>query len=166
VYQDLKEKDQLDKWEDIAEQRGWSTKDPGKPKEKIDFWIQFVIASLLAVPGLCFLFRYFRARGRWIEADETGLRTSWGQQLEFGQIVSLDKKRWKSKGIARIDYQQNGRKRRLVLDDWKFDADPTKAILLVVESRIDAGQIVGGAPEPLLEDEHEEVDSAAEDEPT
>jgi len=147
VYQDLKEKDQLDKWEEIAEQRGWPTEDPGKPKEKIDFWIQFVIAGLLAVPGLCFLFRYFRARGRWIEADETGLRTSWGQQLEFGQIVSLDKKRWKSKGIARIDYRQNGRKRRLVLDDWKFDADPTKAILLMVESRIDAAQIVGGAPE-------------------
>jgi hypothetical protein len=164
VYQELKDKDQLDKWEEIAEQNGWSTEDPGNPKEKVDFYIQFGFAGLLGVPGLCFLARYFRARGRWIEADETGLRTSWGQQLEFGQIVSLDKKKWRSKGIANILYEQDGRKRRLVLDDWKFDADPTKAILLAVEARVDVDQIVGGPPEPPPEEEHEEADPAAGEE--
>jgi len=160
VYQQLKEEKRLSEWTEIAKQRGWPTEDPGEPKQEVDFWVQYVIAGILAVPGLCFLFRYFRARGRWIEADQTGLRTSWGQQLDFGQIVSLDKKKWKSKGIAGVNYQQNGRKRRLVLDDWKFDADPTKAILLAVEARIDVGQIVGGPPEPLPEDEHEEADPA------
>jgi len=166
VYQGLKEEGRLSEWEDIARQHGWSTEDPGKPKDAFDIWVQFVIAGLAGVPGLCFAFRFFRARGRWIEANEAGLRTSWGQELEFGQVVSLDKKRWRSKGIARMNYRQDGRKRRLVLDDWKYDADPTKAILLEVESRIDADQIVGGAPEPLPEDEQGEAGTAAGDEPT
>jgi len=175
AYQKLETEARLDQWENTAAEHGWSTEKPEKfehlfdlkePKKleeaqeelkkahNTDIAIQRWLAGIVAVPALLFLYRYFRARGRWIEAHETGLRTSWGQQLEFGQIVSLDKKKWKSKGIARIDYRQNGRKRRLVLDDWKFDADPTKAILLEVESRIDVGQIVGGAPEPLPEDEH------------
>jgi hypothetical protein len=48
-----------------------------------------------------------------------------------------------------------------VLDDWKFEADPTRAILLQVESHIDPAQITGGPPEPPPEDEPEEADSEA-----
>jgi len=153
--QRLKEEDRLDEWGEIAKQRGWSTEDPGKPKEDVDFLIQFIIGGVVSLPGLYFLISYLRARGRWIEADEAGLRASWGQQLEFGQIVSLDKKKWNSKGIAKVNYRQNGRKRRLVLDDWKYEADPTREILLEVESHIDDDQIIGGAPEPLPEEEEE-----------
>ena len=166
TYERFKEEDRLTEWEEIARQRGWPTENPGEAKTDIDIHMQLVIAGLAAVPAVWFLVLFLRARGRWIELNETGLRTSWGRELEFGQIVSLDKKKWRSKGIAKINYRQKGRKRRLVLDDWKYDADATKAILLEVESRVDVDQIVGGAPEPLPEAEHEEADSAAGHEPT
>jgi hypothetical protein len=165
-YQGLKEEDRLSEWQKIARQRGWPTEDPGKPKGVGDIYFQLVIAALVGLPGLLFSFCFIRARGRWIEVNETGLRTSWGRQLEFGQIVSLGKKKWKSKGIARINYRQNGRKQRLLLDDWKYDAEPTRAILREVESRLDVSQIVGGAPEPLPQDEHHEDDPAAGHEAT
>jgi hypothetical protein len=152
-YQKLEKEDRLDEWKELAKDRGWSTKDPGDPKNDLDIQVQFVIGGLLTAVGLFFFFRYFRARGKWIEATETGLRTSWGQHLEFDRVTSLGKKKWKSKGIAKIYYRQDGRKRRLVLDDWKYDADPTKAILLEVESHIDPGQIVGGPPEPPADKE-------------
>ena len=155
-YQELKEEDRTGEWQEIAKEHGWPSEDPGKPKKEYEIYLQLVLAALVALLGLLCSFFFIRARGRWIEANETGLRTSWGRQLEFGQIVLLNKKKWKSKGIAKITYRQNGRRCRLVLDDWKYDAEPTRAILCEVESHLDASQIVGGAPEPLPQDEHHE----------
>jgi hypothetical protein len=149
-YQGLEEEGRLNEWKEIARQRGWPTEAPGKPKEDVDIHIQFVMASLVALPGLLYSFLLLRARGRWIEVDGTELRTSWGQRVEFGQIVTLDKKKWKSKGIAKVHYRRNGRKCRLILDAWKYDAEPARAILREVESGLDANQIVGGVPEPKI----------------
>ncbi len=152
-YERLEAEERLDEWEGIAQQRGWPTDNPGEPKTEADIVTQLVFVGLLTPPGLFFLFRYLRARKRWVESTDTGLRTSWGQQLDFDQITTLNKRQWDKKGIAKVAYQQDGRTRRLVLDDWKFEADPTTAILREVESRIDAEQIVGGEPEPPEDDE-------------
>lgn len=155
-YQRLEEADRLDEWPEVAEQRGWSTANPGEPKTEAEIWTQIILAGVLLPPGLFFLIRFLAARKRWIEADETGLRASWGQQLGYDQIVALNKRQWARKGIAKVVYEQEGRKRRFLLDDWKYEADPTEEILREVEARIEPDQIVGGHPEPPLEDDVEE----------
>ncbi len=163
-YQRLKEDEGLDnadrriRWVEIAKERGWPDEIPGNPKSDTDIYKQYFFAVLVAVPALLYAFFFLRACRRWIELNDSGLRTSWGRQLEFGQIVTLNKKKWKTKGIAKISYKQNGRKRRLVLDDWKYNTEATKAILCEVESRIDVGQIVGGPPEPPPEQEQSQED--------
>ena len=174
----LKEDKELDeetfyeRWEEVADERGWSYK---RPKDEIDIQKQYWMAIALCVPGLLYLITFFRSRPRWIELNETGLRTSWGPRLEFDQITTLDKKKWKSKGIAIVSYKQDGRSGRLALDDWKFDTDETKAILREVESRIDVQQIMGGPPEPAEEQPEQEEsqdetpqseDAADQQEPT
>jgi hypothetical protein len=174
-YLKLEEEGRLDEWEAIAAERGWPTENPGEPREVAEIYAQLVLASLLALPALLYVFLFLRARGRWIEMDENGLRTSWGRQLEFDDIVLLDKKLWRKKGIAKITYEQNGRKRRLVLDDWKYDAEETKEILCEVESHIEIDQIVGGIPEVFDDDEqyddehgddeHHDVRNEEQDEP-
>jgi len=151
AYQELKDQglqgnELYERWCPIAAEHGWSKDDV--PKDQIDIIWQFVMAGCLVVPGVLYLVFFVRSWGRWIEANDAGLRTSWGQQLEFGQILALDKKKWKKKGIATIAYERDGRRWRLALDDWKYDVKATKTILCAVESRIDAGQIVGGPPEP------------------
>ena len=166
MFQELEEEDRLGQWREITSQRRWPPEDPGKPKEEFEIYFQLVIAALAALPGSLYSFLFLRTRGCWIEVNETGLRTSWGPQLEFGQIVAIDKKKWKSKGIARIHYRQDGRRRRLLLDDWKYNAEPTRAILREVESHLDASQIGGGLPEPVPQDQHHDDDAAAGHEPT
>ena len=89
-----------------------------------------------------------RKRGRLrIESSDEGLTTSWGQQLKFDQITALDKKLWRNKGIAKIQYTDADRRRRLALDDCKYDRDATEDLLRLVESKLDPDQIVGGAME-------------------
>ncbi len=156
-YIEYKEKDQLDQWREYATEQGWDLEDPGEPKDDIDFLKQYIMAGFVAPFGLLFLIVLIRASRRWIELNETGIRTSWGRQLEFDQIVALDKKKWKTKGIAKIVYEDNGRKRRVVLDDCKYTVEPTKAILIEVESRIGYDKIVGGPPEALQQDPSEEA---------
>jgi hypothetical protein len=161
-YQRLETEERLDEWERTCAERGWPTADPGEPKTDMEIYAQLVFVALLFPPGFVFLVRFLRARKRWIELTETGLRTSWGQHCEFAQIITLNKRKWHDKGIAKLLYEQNGRRRRLVLDDWKFEAEPTRAMLREVESHINLEQIVGGPPEPPLEEQPESEDLTAQ----
>ncbi len=152
-YQELAGEDELmDEreqmhWDMVASDHGWPLEDPGPPKTKYDIAMQYIMVASIAPVGLLFLYFLVRNWGRWVEADESGLNTSWDQALYYDQIVSLDKKQWKDKGIARVHYDQDGRKARLVLDDFKYDFKPIKEILLAVEAHLEADQILNGPPE-------------------
>ena len=162
AYEDLVNEDRLDEWPALAEQRGWPTEDPGKPKKEAEILFQKVIAAMAIPPGLLYAFFFLTARRRWIEMHENGLRTSSGRSLEFDQIILLDKNKWKAKGIAKVKYQHNSKRRTLVLDDWKFDPEPTGKMLREIESYLDDDQIVGGLREPPLEDQPAEPQADGE----
>jgi len=89
-----------------------------------------------------------RSRGHWIEMDDKGVRSSWGESFQFDQVELLNKRRWRNKGIAKVTYVDGSRKRRFVIDDFKFKRDPTDTILYELEQRIGLEKIVNGPPEP------------------
>jgi hypothetical protein len=97
----------------------------------------------------------WRARGTWIESTDSGITASWGQSVDYEQVLSVDKRKWRSKGITKVTYSQNGRKRRFIIDDYKFDRHPTGQVLRDLESKIDPALIMGGPPEAVAD----EIDS-------
>ena len=143
-------------WQAIAEEKGWPRKNPGEPKTEADFTGQFWMAGLTGSLGLLFGIRVLLASRRWISADETGLNTNGGLQVPYDQIITFSKKLWRTKGIARVRYWQDGRQKRLVLDDYKYDRSATEAIVRRIESKITPEQIVDGKPEPPLQESPEE----------
>ena len=160
AYQQFKEvvgENRLDEWQKYAEQTG--VKGDG------DILMQYVMAAVTGAIGLWLLWGVWRARGRWIESSDAGLTSSWGQSLDFDKIVSLDKRKWRNKGIAKITYHDGRRNRRFVLDDYKFDRATTGQILREVEAKIDPDMITGGPPETAEEltaawsGEHAETES-------
>jgi len=151
-FEKLKAEERLGEWDALADERGWSRENPGKPKTEGDIWSQYIFAAISGPVGLLFLFFFLRARGSWMEASDTGINTSWGEQFEHGQITMLDKKNWKKKGIAKVTYQQDARTRRLTLDDCKYDFEETEKILRQMEANIPVEQIVNGSPEPPPEE--------------
>ena len=68
-------------------------------------------------------------------------------------IVDMDRRKWADKGIAYAIYEENGKRKRLTLDDHKFIG--CEAIILEAEKRIAAR---AGATAP----DAGEADSAAE----
>jgi len=152
-----------DKWHEMANTNGWPTAYPGEPKTEGEITMQFVMAGIVSVVALGLLSIPLRARGRWLEASEKGITSSWGQSFDFDQVLELNKRQWRSKGIAKVTYHDGRRKRRFVIDDYKFDRYSTDAILYELEQHIDPAIITGGPPEPPLEEATEEgADSAAE----
>jgi hypothetical protein len=157
-YIELVEADREDEWRDYAKEQGWPTANPGRPKGEADYIIQYIMAGGSGLVSLILITVVLRARGRWIELDGAQLTSSWGQTFTCDEIVSIDKKRWRDKGIARINYLQDGRKRRFVVDDFKFVRDDTDTILYEIEVQIELDRIIGGLPEPPPG--HEETDAA------
>ncbi len=125
-------------WEQKAIDQGWPTKKPIERASK-DKFTQKLYSGITAPIGLLFCISFFRTRGRWIEADEQGLSTRSGRRAVYGDIKSLDKTRWQSKGIAVVHYQTDGQAGRITLDDWKYDREPTKRIMEIIEQNMPGG---------------------------
>lgn len=57
-----------------------------------------------------------------------------GQRVNLDSIIATDRKKWEKKGIAYAIYEEDGKRKRLTLDDHKFAG--CEAILLEAEERI------------------------------
>jgi hypothetical protein len=148
AFQEHEEQGRLEEWTQYTAERGWEPYDPGEPKTESEITVQFVMFVVAGGAGLLVLIHVLRCRGRWIEMDETGLRTSRGQTVAFGQITEIDKKKWDKKGIAKLQYQENGRDSVLTLDDFIYERPTTDDMLRQVEEHVGHDKIVNGKPEP------------------
>lgn len=157
AYDPLRELDSKERssmWQTIASEKGWPNRIPEKKAEEVADSIvgQYIWGSLSFLAGVVALLYYLRSRGTWIEPTPTGLTTSWGQTINFKDVSRLDKKKWETKGIARVAYFENSLSRKFVFDDFKFEREPLGEILRSLERTLDREQIVGGPPEPPKEE--------------
>jgi hypothetical protein len=145
---DLDETARSKKWKEITEEKGWPFKRPKKP-EKVEHFIQwqYFMGSIALLIGLPMLFLFLVSRGSWIEMTDGGLTTSWKQNLQYDDILTIDKTKWEKKGIAKIFYEENGRRKIFVLDDFKYERKTVGEMLRQAEAGLDNEQIIGGKPE-------------------
>jgi hypothetical protein len=147
AFEKLMDEDRGDEWDAYALERDWPTEFPGEPKSEVDIQMQYWMAGGSALVAFFPLWAVWSSRGRWIEWDGNQLTSSWGQSLSPDQVVSLEKRQWRSKGIAKLKYLDGNRKRTFVIDDFKFKREPTDKILAELENHIDHEKITGGPPE-------------------
>ncbi len=162
-YTELVDEGRGGEWEQLAADNGWSAEVPDERTDG-DILLQFVMGGLSAVVGIWMLSMVWLSRGRWIESDGKQIVTSWGETVPFDAVVSIDKKKWAKKGIAFVQYEDGGKTKRFVLDDFKFVRKPTDEILVLLEQAVGTDKITGGPPEaiPGSEVEAPEGDVAAE----
>ncbi|MEX0745958.1 MAG: hypothetical protein WD118_10200 [Phycisphaeraceae bacterium] len=125
-------------WLALVESEGY----PERPAEYSDrdIRVQKLLAALTLPLGAVFAVVFVLASRRWIASDEQGLHTSWGQRAPWDALRSVDKRRWKTKGIAVVHYDVAGVTKRLTLDDWKYEREPTAQLLGEVEARVGGGE--------------------------
>ncbi|TWT66774.1 hypothetical protein Pla123a_46630 [Posidoniimonas polymericola] len=150
AYEAIPEKDRPEEWPTVAAENGWSAEKPNEHDyhhTDAQMQMQYYMAVPIALVGLWFLSGVVRARGSWIEGTAEGVTSSWGQSFNWSDVEQVDKKKWRNKGIAKVKYAKDGRKRTFVIDDYKFMRDPTDAIMLELEDRVPREAIVNGPTE-------------------
>jgi hypothetical protein len=125
-----------------------------------EIFTQYVQAAVAGLVGIFLISIPLRSRGRWIEADESGITSSWGESFQYDQVEQLNKRKWRDKGVAKVTYIDGSRRKLFVVDDFKFMREQTDAILVELEQRIDVERITGGPPEALAE-EYAEISADA-----
>jgi hypothetical protein len=125
------------RWSEYAAQKGWDTRTP-KRKTDRDVFTQLLMAIIVIPIGLFFAFKLVRESGRWVAMDEHGLTARGGVEASWDQVTGLDESRWKTKGIAYAQYNDGqGNTKKLLLDDFKMEREPTKAIVDRVREQVD-----------------------------
>ncbi len=153
-FAEFKQKGREREWKEHADKKGWpdgTDGDIGYDYSDSDIFTQKLIGFGLLPIGLMYGFSFARSYGRWIAVEDGALVTSHGQRMPFDAVTTLNKSRWRSKGIVVAHYQDTGRSRRLVLDSYKYTKSVIADMVKQVESHIGPDQIVGGTPEPLPE---------------
>ena len=105
-----------------------------------------MMAMMLPIGFYCGI-KFIAAGSQWIASDDEGVTTSSGEKVSYGAITKLNKIKWDKKGIAFVHYQSERGLQRLVIDDWKFEREPTDQIFLDVEAHLTPEQIEGDIPE-------------------
>ncbi len=157
AYDELREiedsVERIEKWEAIATENGWPKSTPKKTAEQLEgdiigqyFWMAICFAA--GIPALIY---FVSSRGTWVEATDSGLKTSWGQEVDFENVTLLNKRRWAKKGIAKAYYNQNGVAKIFTFDDFKFEREPIGKMLRRLEESLERDKIVGGPTEAEFE---------------
>lgn len=141
---DLESGPRSEKWRELAASNGWPSEPPVKPSREIEESIrfQYIYGGIATTVGLVMLAYLLVARSSWVEGTEKGLTTSWGQEVDFSTVTKLNKRRWKDKGIARVDYEADGRKKQFVFDDFKYDRAAIGELLQRLEAQLPADRII------------------------
>ena len=121
---------------------------PKVPKERTEKAIREQVVIGWFLMGVSLLFAAWIAwnHRRSVRAEGEIIIGPSGERVELDAIIATDRKKWKNKGIAYAIYEENGKQKRLCLDDHKFAG--AEEILLEAERRIKAR-----AGEPADEDE-------------
>lgn len=141
------------RYKELAKENNWPAKRSGKTPEEIEqsiIWqyIFVVIGTGIGVPCLIW---FLKNRGTWVETKKGGITSSWGQEVEFEQIRTFDKKKWEKKGIGVLTYETPDGEKKFVLDDLKYSRKEMDEIVRLVESRIPLELIINGEPEKIPE---------------
>lgn len=122
---------------------GWPTENAAKaaegskiPHDEFQILFQKVIGfTLLPAAAVLLMVFLHRSRGEYRLAGET-LRVPGHPAIGLGAIRKIDKRLWKRKGIAYLEYEVPGSsgRGRLKLDDFIYDQKPIDRIFECVEA--------------------------------
>lgn len=154
-------------WSQLATENGWATRFPAKTAKEIEGMIpgQFMFAIICGVIGLAALIIWLRAKGSWVEGDETLIRNSRGKQVPIESITKIDKRKWPEKGIAKLHFKTDGRSGKFVLDDFQYDSAKVVQLLTFAEANLDASQIRGDQLEREKKSTADEDQESQQDSP-
>ena len=107
-------------WEDFAATRKWDASPIERPMDAGKIREQFYSAGVTGVLMILALFILLRTMRRSIRADDEALYTQDGRRIAYADMVRIDKRKWDSKGLALIYYNDGGVERKAKIDGMVY----------------------------------------------
>ena len=107
-------------WEDFAATRKWDATPIERPMDAGKIREQFYSAGVTGVLMILALFILLRTMRRSIRADDEALYTQDGRRIAYADMVRIDKRKWDSKGLALIYYNDGGVERKAKIDGMVY----------------------------------------------
>lgn len=147
--------DWKDRWPEIAKANDWDpTKEP-KERSQGDIatqWWQFAV--VFPVGSYCLISVLIWSR-RYIGIDQTKFYAYGKVEVPFEAITRIDAARWERKGIAKVYYNAGDTEKSVLIDDFKFEREPTNEIFKRLKEAVGEDKIEGLTDEGLAEEDAE-----------
>jgi hypothetical protein len=107
-------------------------------------WWAFSFCAFFTASAAFVLLRTIR---RSISADGEGITSQQGRKIPYGELKTLDLRKWDTKGLAYLDYAGTSGKGRIRIDGLTYggfkeeDGQPAERLMKLVRSRF-AGEIL------------------------
>lgn len=124
-------------WRDYSAEKGWpQAVDPSEDKKgAYKIKEQLYAAIVCLVLTLIALYYFLRTRNRAMIVDDEGYTAPTGKKIPFDQMVTIDKRKWETKGLAYITYtDENGEESKATVDGMVYgqfkeeDGAPAEAL--------------------------------------
>lgn len=135
-FQAFEEHEKTGDWAQYAAARGWTTKKPEKFYKQSDIVTQYTLGGVSCIAGVILLSYWYTQRKRVLRTDEEAIYTPAGTRVPFASVVGIGKKKWDSKGIATVRFEERGRQGQFLVDDYKFETEPARQILQEIETHL------------------------------
>lgn len=109
-----------DEWPAFAQSRNWDPEPPERLYGRSDIMGQYLLGTLALLGAVWVAGRLVTSLKRTLRSDGDAVYSETGVRVPFTAMRRVDRKKWDSKGIAVVFYEENGRHRKLVLDDYKY----------------------------------------------
>jgi hypothetical protein len=148
--------------------RKWSEKSDGEVKTEGKIKEQLYIGILCSVLFLGALFLFLRTMGRAMKVDGEGFTPAGGKFIPFGDIRRIDARKWDTKGLAYVFYEQNGSEKKAKVDGMvygqfkKEEGEPAQKLYERILANFQ-GELIELAPDEEDEEERSSEEPAAND---
>ncbi len=115
---ELERQGRADEWTELAAKEGW----PAKPQtEPLDIGQQYFFGGFAGAIALGIGVWVLISIRRSVRSDADSVYGATGRRVPFDAVRRIDMRKWDSKGIAVLHYEQAGREKKLIVDDYKYE---------------------------------------------
>lgn len=145
-------------WNEYSDEQGWASDAPDKSHDAQSVQEQLYWGMGSGVFGLVALFFFMRTTQRHLKVDDEAFYGPNGKKILFSKITKIDKRKWDTKGLAHLYYDENGSEQKCKIDGLVYgqfkeeDGAPAEALFQRVLENF-SGELIDLAPEEDEDDE-------------
>jgi len=134
-------------WQEYSGEHGYNKSPKEKPFSLREIREQWIFSGLCAVLSVVTLFFLLRTIRRSISADQEGIISQTGKRVPYGDLKTLDLRKWDTKGLAFADYDGASGKGRVRIDGLTYGGfkkeagEPAEKLMQLIRSRF-SGEII------------------------